>query len=26
VPVHDQPWTPLAHGEFACLEQGRRVR
>jgi len=26
VPLDDQPWTPLAHGEIACFEQGRRVR
>ena len=26
VPLDDQPWTPLGHGEIACFEQGRRVR
>ena len=25
VPLDDQPWTPLAPGEIACFEQGRRV-
>ena len=26
VPLDDQPWTPLARGEIACFEQGRRIR
>ena len=26
VPLDDQAWRPLAHGEIACFEQGRRVR
>ncbi len=26
VPLDGQPWTPLAHGEIACFEQGRRIR
>ena len=25
VPLDDQCWTPLAEGEIACFEQGRRV-
>ena len=26
VPLDEQVWTPLGHGEIACFEQGRRVR
>ncbi len=26
VPLDGQPWTPLAQGEIACFERGRRVR
>lgn len=26
MPLDDQSWTPLAHGEIACFEQGLRVR
>ncbi|MFC1665430.1 class II glutamine amidotransferase [Pseudomonadota bacterium] len=26
MPLDGQDWTPLAEGEIACLEQGRRIR